>query len=180
MIRRPPRSTLFPYTTLFRSLSSGHRPGALHLGRHRRHAAQPLPLPASLKNAQEKASYPQKTHKFIALCAALARDMAVLPNSQAKTCIQIQSHRPARRDIHTAHCRPARLKNTPAAQKPRTAGPARLAANSLKRVSMRFRMPPPMYLSFRRLSDGFRRRTQQKLAAPRLIEIGRASCRERV
>src|SRR2546425_9110788 len=26
MIRRPPRSTLFPYTTLFRSLSSGPRP----------------------------------------------------------------------------------------------------------------------------------------------------------
>src|SRR5258708_25542557 len=24
MIRRPPRSTLFPYTTLFRSLSAGH------------------------------------------------------------------------------------------------------------------------------------------------------------
>jgi len=24
MIRRPPRSTLFPYTTLFRSLDSGH------------------------------------------------------------------------------------------------------------------------------------------------------------
>src|SRR2546421_11457768 len=30
MIRRPPRSTLFPYTTLFRSLLDGarHRPGA--------------------------------------------------------------------------------------------------------------------------------------------------------
>src|SRR3712207_7472527 len=29
MIRRPPRSTLFPYTTLFRSFGSGHkRPGA--------------------------------------------------------------------------------------------------------------------------------------------------------
>src|SRR2546426_11354519 len=27
MIRRPPRSTLFPYTTLFRSLSSGGLPG---------------------------------------------------------------------------------------------------------------------------------------------------------
>src|SRR5256884_1642664 len=26
MIRRPPRSTLFPYTTLFRSLSGGARP----------------------------------------------------------------------------------------------------------------------------------------------------------
>src|SRR5438874_7207507 len=25
MIRRPPRSTLFPYTTLFRSLSCGHQ-----------------------------------------------------------------------------------------------------------------------------------------------------------
>src|SRR5256885_5928651 len=25
MIRRPPRSTLFPYTTLFRSLRAGHR-----------------------------------------------------------------------------------------------------------------------------------------------------------
>src|SRR2546430_8984669 len=27
MIRRPPRSTLFPYTTLFRSLERGPRPG---------------------------------------------------------------------------------------------------------------------------------------------------------
>src|SRR6266853_4803355 len=39
MIRRPPRSTLFPYTTLFRSLSgdtlagmeAGHMPALLHL-----------------------------------------------------------------------------------------------------------------------------------------------------
>src|SRR5437773_9513327 len=31
MIRRPPRSTLFPYTTLFRSLSG--RPGAVSAGR---------------------------------------------------------------------------------------------------------------------------------------------------
>src|SRR3712207_8710386 len=28
MIRRPPRSTLFPYTTLFRSLGSLHRDGS--------------------------------------------------------------------------------------------------------------------------------------------------------
>src|SRR5690242_21684069 len=34
MIRRPPRSTLFPYTTLFRS--SGQQP-ALHRRPHRRH-----------------------------------------------------------------------------------------------------------------------------------------------
>src|SRR5260221_3859376 len=34
MIRRPPRSTLFPYTTLFRSRCSGSLRGAL--GHHRR------------------------------------------------------------------------------------------------------------------------------------------------
>src|SRR3712207_7566179 len=28
MIRRPPRSTLFPYTTLFRSAARGSRPGS--------------------------------------------------------------------------------------------------------------------------------------------------------
>src|SRR5260221_2324556 len=41
MIRRPPRSTLFPYTTLFRSLSrrmAGERPAAIERVR----AAQPL------------------------------------------------------------------------------------------------------------------------------------------
>src|SRR5947208_11107964 len=37
MIRRPPRSTLFPYTTLFRSLRAGRRRGRDpdHAGRHR-------------------------------------------------------------------------------------------------------------------------------------------------
>src|SRR5690242_21198637 len=38
MIRRPPRSTLFPYTTLFRSRGRRGSPGAARLGdRHRRH-----------------------------------------------------------------------------------------------------------------------------------------------
>src|SRR5256885_16713264 len=34
MIRRPPRSTLFPYTTLFRSVHPGHRLVALEKLRH--------------------------------------------------------------------------------------------------------------------------------------------------
>src|SRR2546427_7040368 len=43
MIRRPPRSTLFPYTTLFRSRSDASSPRALpvlerHAGQRRRHA----------------------------------------------------------------------------------------------------------------------------------------------
>src|SRR2546430_8458541 len=36
MIRRPPRSTLFPYTTLFRSRASRHLVLATHLFDHRR------------------------------------------------------------------------------------------------------------------------------------------------
>src|SRR5256885_8782343 len=35
MIRRPPRSTLFPYTTLFRSVLGNHgSPGTFHTGVH--------------------------------------------------------------------------------------------------------------------------------------------------
>src|SRR5256884_6403682 len=43
MIRRPPRSTLFPYTTLFRSLFPGPRPAAAgaHRGVYRRAADAP-------------------------------------------------------------------------------------------------------------------------------------------
>src|SRR2546430_6905957 len=37
MIRRPPRSTLFPYTTLFRSVHTGRPPDGLPCGRDRRH-----------------------------------------------------------------------------------------------------------------------------------------------
>src|SRR3712207_7839146 len=45
MIRRPPRSTLFPYTTLFRSVVVRSRPGRLlhqrvHLRVHCRHGAR--------------------------------------------------------------------------------------------------------------------------------------------
>src|SRR3712207_8921087 len=39
MIRRPPRSTLFPYTTLFRS-EERHRPAVVHLAVGEQSAAQ--------------------------------------------------------------------------------------------------------------------------------------------
>src|SRR3989475_6729035 len=41
MIRRPPRSTLFPYTTLFRSLieNADHDVARPHVGRRHRHGA---------------------------------------------------------------------------------------------------------------------------------------------
>src|SRR3712207_7492642 len=44
MIRRPPRSTLFPYTTLFRSLAAAHRRpyvGGVREGRPRGAVRQP-------------------------------------------------------------------------------------------------------------------------------------------
>src|SRR5690348_17786131 len=45
MIRRPPRSTLFPYTTLFRSVAAGVFPdvraAAIHLGRREIGVYQP-------------------------------------------------------------------------------------------------------------------------------------------
>src|SRR2546430_3333788 len=37
MIRRPPRSTLFPYTTLFRSHQRAHHPGGGGRGHHTLH-----------------------------------------------------------------------------------------------------------------------------------------------
>src|SRR5260221_2951474 len=41
MIRRPPRSTLFPYTTLFRSSPARRHARRLSLGRIRRHHPEP-------------------------------------------------------------------------------------------------------------------------------------------
>src|SRR2546422_8501359 len=42
MIRRPPRSTLFPYTTLFRSRKMGDRGGDGGVHRHGRPRARPI------------------------------------------------------------------------------------------------------------------------------------------
>src|SRR3712207_6958551 len=40
MIRRPPRSTLFPYTTLFRSTQGGHHDGAVDQDRVGQHGVE--------------------------------------------------------------------------------------------------------------------------------------------
>src|SRR2546425_9674682 len=59
MIRRPPRSTLFPYTTLFRSLlrrdlGDAHRSG----GEHRRLRAEHERQPAVLGRGGRELQYP--------------------------------------------------------------------------------------------------------------------------
>src|SRR2546427_8788188 len=55
MIRRPPRSTLFPYTTLFRS----HRVGRLHLeAGHERGIGQEAPVAADRVGHRQAVALP--------------------------------------------------------------------------------------------------------------------------
>src|SRR2546422_6644618 len=59
MIRRPPRSTLFPYTTLFRSRlarGGGARLLAQLLGRDQRLVHGPLPVPERAMRSEEHTS----------------------------------------------------------------------------------------------------------------------------
>src|SRR2546426_7629640 len=52
MIRRPPRSTLFPYTTLFRSLGDSHRQRS-H-SRNHTHALGDRDRSASVQNVEQE------------------------------------------------------------------------------------------------------------------------------
>src|SRR2546429_6960507 len=56
MIRRPPRSTLFPYTTLFRSVGGGARPLGDAFAEVRRHAAEGALVDAAFLGARERHS----------------------------------------------------------------------------------------------------------------------------
>src|SRR3712207_7797681 len=57
MIRRPPRSTLFPYTTLFRSHAHGHLAGAL--GHHVAARNDVVVLDAQPRQPQREAPHRQ-------------------------------------------------------------------------------------------------------------------------
>src|SRR5256885_2776494 len=62
MIRRPPRSTLFPYTTLFRSLPPHVAAAVLEL----QHAADPLPRgPAARGQRDRKSTRLNSSHLVI-------------------------------------------------------------------------------------------------------------------
>src|SRR3712207_7291732 len=57
MIRRPPRSTLFPYTTLFRSVQLGARVGlAGELERQRQELRPQRPQPGGVARSEEHTS----------------------------------------------------------------------------------------------------------------------------
>src|SRR6266540_5918895 len=62
MIRRPPRSTLFPYTTLFRSPL---RRGARSATRPRRGARRPADDPLGARRSEEHTSELQSHHDLV-------------------------------------------------------------------------------------------------------------------
>src|SRR5256885_9690379 len=96
MIRRPPRSTLFPYTTLFRSAASPHgRPAGQRETPHRDRPVQspsrktPGPAPRSEEHTSELQSpcnlvcrllLEKKKHKFIQWAHAHTFDSSVATN----------------------------------------------------------------------------------------------------
>src|SRR3989442_7820600 len=97
MIRRPPRSTLFPYTTLFRSLNKADlvRPRermlpVLEAWQH------PLPRPRSEEHTSELQSRPHLVCRL-------------LPGKKKTSSVDtIRSHRPARMTTTVQPCRTAR------------------------------------------------------------------------
>src|SRR2546422_7649139 len=67
MIRRPPRSTLFPYTTLFRSLGDGH--GIVVNGKQgeawHRHALPAQEFPHTMLVTDRKSTRLNSSHGYI-------------------------------------------------------------------------------------------------------------------
>src|SRR3712207_9465519 len=61
MIRRPPRSTLFPYTTLFRSLELRDAVRALHEAGFRVHVARGAPGSAGMTSPPARVPAPRGT-----------------------------------------------------------------------------------------------------------------------
>src|SRR5438552_11581127 len=85
MIRRPPRSTLFPYTTLFRSLA----PAAGGDGRHRSGLAGDMGAPGALRwgdgyRSEEHTSELQSPDHLV--CRLLLEKKKKVQGSHAVTC----------------------------------------------------------------------------------------------
>src|SRR5438067_9177787 len=71
MIRRPPRSTLFPYTTLFRSTTSGGFSGAGAGGTLTRAACLPPPHPMASNESRSEEHTSELQSRFDLVCRLL-------------------------------------------------------------------------------------------------------------
>src|SRR5436309_8887472 len=97
MIRRPPRSTLFPYTTLFRSADGFARFVGVLGGLTR--AGQLVGVAAGVKRSEEHTSELQSRENLV--CRLLLEKKKIMNNATDKK-YQLQSHRI---HINTDHIR---------------------------------------------------------------------------
>src|SRR2546430_12642082 len=84
MIRRPPRSTLFPYTTLFRSRASESPPPRDGVGPSRRHRAR---APARGSRSEEHTSELQSQSNLV--CRLLLEKKIAQPRISTPTLTDI-------------------------------------------------------------------------------------------
>src|SRR5258706_3891169 len=96
MIRRPPRSTLFPYTTLFRSRGHGHHRNALSTAPSS-HSCQPRrPKPGGPVPADEAGSYRSEEHtsELQSLTNLVCRLLLEKKKHENSSNDQIRDHQP--------------------------------------------------------------------------------------
>src|SRR2546430_4244966 len=67
MIRRPPRSTLFPYTTLFRSMTSPRATAGLSIAGEEASAASTMLTPPDRKSTRLNSSHSQISYAVFCL-----------------------------------------------------------------------------------------------------------------
>src|SRR2546430_6473177 len=98
MIRRPPRSTLFPYTTLFRSLTKLH----VHCASALRCVLFPGPVPvadAIQRTRDRKSTRLNSSHSQISYAVFCLKKKKGNPHSHhvARTVVQLAQHPPLQR-----------------------------------------------------------------------------------
>src|SRR2546430_4516239 len=100
MIRRPPRSTLFPYTTLFRSLSSIASPASAPGGAPASPGSSPSP-PASRPRSEEHTSELQSQSNLV--CRLLLEKKKKTKRGPRDVCHSTRGRRLACWSVHITH-----------------------------------------------------------------------------
>src|SRR5256885_4454761 len=88
MIRRPPRSTLFPYTTLFRSVVRGH--GDHHGGQH--HGAGQLGMPEQGAGRSDRKSTRLNSSHLVISYAVFCLKKKNIRTNMTSTTLRLVTH----------------------------------------------------------------------------------------
>src|SRR2546430_13076152 len=93
MIRRPPRSTLFPYTTLFRSARSRDPQGSATGHSHARRRNHPVPQRGALHRGDRKSTRLNSSHSQISYAVfCLKKKKKKENNSNISTINNVSSY----------------------------------------------------------------------------------------